>query len=275
MPSATHHVVNRGVDRARIFFDDQDRVTFGQLIGEASDRFGISILAYCLMDNHYHLIVHCPDAVLSSSMQFVGGRYAELVNFRHGRTGHLFGSRFHSSFIDSDAYHLAALRYVERNSLDLPGVASPDRYRWSSMRAHLGLRDGPAWLDSEKVLGWFPSVDAYRDFVLRDLTTSEPTVIELGHAEAVASLMVDTYVDADVSPIGLGRTVLLGLSQRLGPDNEQRVFERLGLSSDRSTKDAVRRAERRIRMHPSVDIAVDNVQRWLFDMSPHAGEAAA
>lgn len=275
LPAATHHVVNRGVDRRTIFFDDRDRVAFGRLIGEASERFGISIVAYCLMDNHYHLIVHCPDAVLSASMQFVGSRYAEFVNARHGRTGHLFGARFHSSYIDSDLYQLATLRYVERNSLDLPGVTSPEEYRWSSVRAHLELRTGPAWLDSAKVRGWFASVDAYRDFILRDITTTEPVVLRLDHAEAVATLMVDTYVDDVVSPIKLERTVLLGLSQRLGPDNQQRVFDRLALTSTRSVRDAVRRADRRIQAHPTINGAVDGAQRWLFDISSNDDQAAA
>ncbi len=266
LPDATHHVVNRGVDRGTIFFDDRDRITFGQLIGEASEQFGITIVAYCLMDNHYHLIIHCPDSVLSAAMQFLGSRYAESINARHGRTGHLFGSRFHSTLIDSNPYMLAALRYVERNSLDLPGVLSPDTYRWSSVRAHLGLRRSPSWLDSDRVLGWFDSVDQYRDFVLRDPATSEPRAIRFDHAEAVASLMIDTHVGEHASAIQLSRTVLLQLGRRLGPDNQQRLLDHLDLTTPRSVRDAYRRADHRSESMPTVQAAVDATQRWLFDM---------
>lgn len=185
------------------------------------------------------------------------------------------GTTVGSSFINSNAYQIATLRYVERNSLDLPDVWSPEDYRWSSVRAHLGRRAGPEWLATETVLQWFPSIEAYRSFILRDLTTSEPAVLDLGHAKAVATLMIDTHVETGVSTIQLERTILIGLSERLGRHNEQRVFDLLDLSSTRGVRDAVRRAERRIRDNPSVRDAIDGTQRWLFDVTTDPGRVAA
>ena len=117
-----HHVMNRGIDHGIVFFEDTDRIEFGQRLADMFDLFGIRIHAYCLMGTHFHLLCHCPDAGLSASMQRLGSLYTRHVNDRLGRDGALFRGRFHSRLIADDAHLLAAVRYIHRNPLDLPGV---------------------------------------------------------------------------------------------------------------------------------------------------------
>lgn len=150
-----HHVMNRGIDHGIVFFEDTDRIEFGQRLADMFDLFGIRIHAYCLMGTHFHLLCHCPDAGLSASMQRLGSLYTRHVNDRLGRDGALFRGRFHSRLIADDTHLAATARYIHRNALDLPGVSRARDYRWSSHRAYLGLRRGPRWLCTDRVFdGW-------------------------------------------------------------------------------------------------------------------------
>ncbi len=275
LPGLTHHVVNRGVDRCPIFVDDCDRSRFGEILGAAHERFGVTLQAYCLMDNHYHLMIHCPDPVLSESMQFIGSEYAGYFNAVHGRVGHLFGSRFWSAPLLTNAYTLGTLRYIERNSLDIAGVSSPDAYRWSSVRAHLGHRRSPEWLDTDTVLSRFQSVDSYAQFVGRSVRSTEPGRIDLRPIESVASLMIDSHVARDVSRIRLARTIQVGLSLRLGTTNERLLLDHLGFESRDQVRKAWRRFEGRAEAHPSIHTAVDSLQLWLFDIGDEVRDIAA
>lgn len=150
-----HHVMNRGIDHGIVFFEDTDRIEFGQRLADVFDLFGVRIHAYCLMETHFHLLCHCPDAGLSAAMQRLGSLYTRHVNDRLGRDGPLFRGRFHSRLIADDAHLVATVRYIHRNALDLPGVSRTRDYRWSSHRAYLGLRRGLRWLCTDHVFdGW-------------------------------------------------------------------------------------------------------------------------
>jgi REP element-mobilizing transposase RayT len=161
--------MNRGVDRADVFFDDNGRVQFGQRLADIHERFGVETHAYCLMDNHYHLLQHCPNGGLSEAMQHLGSIYTRHVNDRLGRDGPLFRGRFHSRLVTSDAQLLATVRYIHRNVLDLPGVESVDTYRWSSHRTYLGHRTRPPWMRVETVLSMFnDDRESFHRFVCDD-----------------------------------------------------------------------------------------------------------
>jgi REP element-mobilizing transposase RayT len=104
-----HHVMNRGVDHQQIFFADADRVEFGRLLGEIHTKWGVETLAYCLMDNHYHLILHTPDGGLSEAMQYLGVVYTRHTNDRVGRDGPICRGRFASMLVTTDSYLLGVL----------------------------------------------------------------------------------------------------------------------------------------------------------------------
>jgi REP element-mobilizing transposase RayT len=146
---AIYHVTSRGDRREPIYRDDADRVVHLGVIAQAMDRFDAQVLAYCLMGNHYHLVLHTREPNLSRLMRHVNGVYTQNFNRRHRLVGHLFQGRFKAILVDRDAYLLALCRYVERNAVAAGLVAAPGHWRWSSYRAHFGTDPTPAWLDSD------------------------------------------------------------------------------------------------------------------------------
>ena len=161
-----YHVMNRGVDRQSVFFDDADRVDFGRLLGVASDATETDVSAYCLMGNHFHLLVRAEYERLSAFMHALCTPFVRHLNDRIGRDGPLFKGRFHSVPVESDAHLLMAHRYIHRNPLGLPGVERSDHYRWSSQRTYLGLRRRPAWLSLDALADYFDGdVARYQRFV--------------------------------------------------------------------------------------------------------------
>jgi putative transposase len=148
-----HHVMNRGADRDRIFFTKGDGLAFERFLAEGTERFGVEVHAYCLMPNHFHLLLHCPNGGLSSFMQRLGSNDSRRINARSGDDGPLFRSRFRSLLIDSPQYLAQAGRYIHRNPLELSPPIDIVSYRWSSLRFHAGLEPPPSWLYTSTLLG--------------------------------------------------------------------------------------------------------------------------
>ncbi|NND76175.1 MAG: hypothetical protein HKN44_14320 [Ilumatobacter sp.] len=243
VPGGRFHVMNRGVARQTTFFDDRDRVEFGRLLGVGHDRFGVMATAYCLMNNHYHLVLHCPDGGLSDFMHHIGSVFTRHANDRSGRDGPLFRGRFRSIPITDDNQLLNTVRYVHRNALDLPGVRTIDDYRWSSHRAYLGHRRTPSWLETDPVLAIFgQDRSAFHSFVASDNATLRPVGADT--LPAIVDLVADECRD-DVGP-GVRRTLLLLVLDRLADvDDQQRLALTLKFSSQSALERALRRARRR------------------------------
>jgi len=261
---ATHHVVLKGVDGQPIFHGDEDRLEVDFRLHEIHEMYGIEVNAYCLMTNHLHLVLHCPDGGLSLAMKKFGESLAMFVNRRIGRTGHLFGNRFYSSVIETDHYFLCAVRYVERNALDLPGVERPGDHRWSSFRSTAGLRRGPRWLDSERVLGYFADRQQYRVFIERDLSTTEPDRIDLDALNGLVALVVDTLRGDSIS-MRQSRFAATLLADELGPTNRARLLRHLEFPSRRAESMAILRARRASETDPEIRSLVDTLRTQLFD----------
>ncbi len=153
-PGAIYHVTSRGDRRETIFEDDEDRRSFLTMVGQAMDRFDAAVLAYCLMDNHYHLVAHTRQANLSRLMQRLNGVYTQAYNRRHNKVGHLFQGRFKGILVDKNAYLLEVCRYVDLNPLRARMVRDPANWPWSSYRAHTGKAEAAAWLDTPAVHGF-------------------------------------------------------------------------------------------------------------------------
>jgi REP element-mobilizing transposase RayT len=146
---AVYHVTSRGDRRESIYQDDADRTAQLEIIGQAMDRFDAKVLAYCLMSNHYHLVLHTREGNLSRLMRHVNGVFTQAYNRRHGLVGHLLQGRFKSILVDCDPYLLALCRYVERNPVAAKMVRQAGDWPWSSYRAHVGQVPTPEWLDSD------------------------------------------------------------------------------------------------------------------------------
>lgn len=136
--SGIYHVMLRGVNRDAIFLDDEDCARFLHSLGQAKDASGCSVLAYCLMSNHAHLVLRTGDEPIGAVVKRLGVRYAGWFNRKYGRVGHLFQDRFKSLPVEDDAYFVTLLRYVWNNPVDAGLVDLPEEYLWSSRRL-LGL----------------------------------------------------------------------------------------------------------------------------------------
>lgn len=132
--SGVYHVTLRGVDRRDIFRDDVDRWRFLGLLAQARNQTGAHLLAFCLMTNHVHLLVHTPDGPPTAFVRRVAGRYGAWYNHRHQRTGHLFEGRYHSQPVDDDRYLAAAVSYVHTNPVRAGLCGTVQEYEWVSPR---------------------------------------------------------------------------------------------------------------------------------------------
>ena len=132
-PAACYHVLNRGHNRDALFADDEDRAYFLALLARYRDRFGLRLYHYCLMGNHFHLLLQLGDpGRLSALMAGLLRAYVHHCHRRRGFVGHLFQGRFKSPAIEAETYLLSCGRYIERNPLAAGLTAEPWRYRWSS-----------------------------------------------------------------------------------------------------------------------------------------------
>jgi len=154
-PGAVHHVRSRGNNRQAIFLDDGDRTHFLVLLAEAVRHYGWLVTAWVLMTNHFHLVLQTPEPNLSRGMKWLLGSYVAWFNKRHGRTGHLFGDRFHSDLIEEDSYLTRAVRYIVLNPVRAKMVERPEDYCWSSYRATAGLEQASEWLALETLAPFF------------------------------------------------------------------------------------------------------------------------
>jgi putative transposase len=144
-------VTSRGDRREPIAKDDADRKTFFEILGKALQRFDAEAWAYCLMGNHYHLVLHTREANLSRLMRHINGVYTQRFNRRHHLVGHLFQGRFKAILVDRDSYLLAVCRYVDLNPVRARMVKRPEDYPWSSYRGLAGLAPLPDWLIAEPI----------------------------------------------------------------------------------------------------------------------------
>ena len=154
-PDALYHVTARGDRRENIFEDDQDRRQFLLVLGQIIARFNWICYAWCLMDNHYHLLIQTPDGNLSKGMRQLNGVYTQSSNRRHQRAGHLFQGRFKAILVDSDAYLLELLRYVVLNPVRARMVNDAADWVWSSYRQSAGLAPAASWLSVARLLSQF------------------------------------------------------------------------------------------------------------------------
>lgn len=178
IPHHPHHVIQRGNDRQLIFRDVDDYAAFLGWLGDAALRFKVTIHAYVLMANHFHLLATPSDASgLGQMMQWVGRYYVPYFNAKYHRTGTLWQGRFKAAVIDSERYFMVCSRYIELNPVRAGIVNSPDDYEWSSYAHHVGIKSDP--LIGDHPLYWalgntpFAREAAYKQLVAQGLAQPE------------------------------------------------------------------------------------------------------
>ena len=229
---ALYHITSRGDRREAIFEDDEDREAFLGVLAEVVGRYNWICHAFCLMTNHYHLVIETVEGNLSQGMRQLNGVYTQASNRRHNRLGHLFQGRFKGILVDKDAYLLELSRYVVLNPVGAGMVDSPEQWPWSSYRAMIGEFPVPKWLAVDGLLSQFGIDRAearqhYRRFVLD----------------------------------GVGRGIWEGLRQQIYLGDEafvERMQDKAKIEGDALT---VPRAQRRAPAPPLADIAANHDER--------------
>jgi REP element-mobilizing transposase RayT len=150
-----HHVFARGNGKRTIFLVEHDRRLYLRLVGQVLARQQWNCLAYCLMDNHVHLLLETPQPNLGAGMCRLQGLYAQTFNKRHGRCGHLFGERFGSVLMRSDEQLLTVARYIALNPVEAGLIEDAADWPWSSHAAVVNGVAAPAWLDVARLLAYF------------------------------------------------------------------------------------------------------------------------
>ena len=169
-PGAVYHVTSRGNAREAIFLSDADRQTFLDVLADTVRKYNWLCHAYCLMDNHYHLVVETPDPNLSLGMRQLNGVYTQAFNRAHQRVGHVFQGRYKSIVVEKDSHLLELCRYVVLNPVRAGMAAKPDKWRWSSYQSTAYAGAVPDYLTVDWLLGQFSAKKTnarsrYRKFV--------------------------------------------------------------------------------------------------------------
>ena len=193
LAGAMYHVVQRGNYRQKIFLSDRDRLRFLEALGRYQEPLQYRIHAYCLLDNHVHLVMETKRPNLSRVLQRVFGSYTLYYNRKREKVGHLFQGRAKAFLVDSRAYLAEVSRYVHLNPVRAGLVTKPEAYTWSSLDSYLPGAKGKGWLTTERVLKRFEGNRArYMKFVYAGMEKEwKPTILQqvfLG-GEAFAATM--------------------------------------------------------------------------------------
>ena len=178
-PGALYHVTSRGNARNDIYRDDRDRANFLDIFTEIVKRYNWFCHAYCLMSNHYHLIIETPEANLSSGMRQLNGIYTQRFNKRHELVGHVFQGRYKAIMVDKDNYLLELCRYVVLNPVRAKLVKLPEHWQWGSYRPTAGMSKALEFLTVDWLLSLFGTdkkmaQQQYREFVRAGINKKPP-----------------------------------------------------------------------------------------------------
>ena len=169
-PGAVYHVMNRGLNQNRIFLEKKDYETFLVTLEEGCRLFDVSVYAYCLMPNHYHLLVCTPSGNLSRFMRHLNGVYTQRFNREHDRDGPLYRGRFKAILVQEDSYLIEVVRYIHMNPVKAKIVERLSQFKWSSHQTYIGKKSPEKGLDIDTVLRYFSSkrklaVEQYKRFM--------------------------------------------------------------------------------------------------------------
>ncbi|MFZ6820032.1 transposase [Undibacterium sp. Ji22W] len=197
-PGAIYHITSRGNARSAIYLGDDDRRGFLDLLAECITKFNWICHAYCLMDNHYHLLIETPDANLQVGMRQLNGVYTQQFNRRHAHVGHVFQGRYKAILVDKDSYLLQLCRYIVLNPVRAHMVTLPELYLWSSYAQTVSVQQDTSFVSTDWLLSQFSNKKStarkrFQQFVLQGIGQDSPWSklkgqVLLGNEEFVATL---------------------------------------------------------------------------------------
>jgi|SRR5687768_9225932 len=235
---ALYHVTSRGNELKAIFRDDGDRHLFLNILAQVTERFHWICHAYCLMGNHYHLVIETLDGNLSKGMRQLNGVYTQAYNRRHHRVGHLFQGRFKAILVQKESYYLEVCRYVVLNPVRAKTVKHPREWAWSSYRATGGAGQVARCLTVDELLSHFgrrrgPAQKRYREYVGEGIAGT--TIWD--NLEAQSLLGLEGFADA-LRGHATGKETLREIpkGQRLiGRASLKKLFDKTG--KEKATRD--------------------------------------
>ena len=202
VPGGVYHVMARGNGKAEVFLDDDDCAAFLGIFARTVSRFDWRCFSYCLMGNHFHLLVQTPEPNLSRGVQYLNGTYAQWFNERHDHWGHVFGGRYKSPLIQQDAHLLEVFRYIALNPVRAKRCDAPGDWWWSAHSALVGAVPAPRFLDVAGAHAWFGNPrdrSTYEAFVARtEPSDYEPKGAVYGDEEFVRSILPARRPDRDI-----------------------------------------------------------------------------
>jgi len=173
---ALYHITSRGNARQAIFLNEEDFTDFLEILNSVVKRYNFLLHDYCLMNNHYHLLIETPEGNLSKGMRQLNGLYAQRFNQKHRRVGHLLQGRYQSILVDKENYLLELSRYIVLNPVRAGMVKEPKDYRWSSYQGTSGYQKIPGlftdWILSQ--FGEEKTTIKYQTFVLSGIKETSP-----------------------------------------------------------------------------------------------------
>ena len=253
-----NHVLNRGAGRADIFRSARDARHFLRLLSEGSQGSCVEVHAYCLMGNHYHLLLRDPEGELSAFMHRLGSMYTRYFNHQLGSDGPLFRGRFNSLHVDTPEYQICSARYIHRNPLDIRPGEPLTVYPWSSYASHVGVRAAPAWLHTEVLIELHGGSAAMREFVEGTAGMSQ-TPIDWAIDMAIA----ETEHDRLVAAPHVRRTIEIALFERSDGRLREALDQRLAFPSTGAQRMALTRARQRLAASPELIDVVDRAFRLV------------
>lgn len=167
---SVYHITSRGNERKAIFRDDEDRARILDILHAVNKRYNWLCHAYCLMNNHYHIVIETPDGNISKGMRQLNGVYTQTYNRRHDRVGHIFQGRYKAILIQKESHLLEVCRYVVLNPVRAKTAKKPEEWRWSSYRGTIGKEKPHSCLTTDWILGQYgirrrAAEKKYREFV--------------------------------------------------------------------------------------------------------------
>lgn len=297
-PGAYYHVTARGNEQRDIYKSQADRERFCSYLASASERYGAVVHVWCLMSNHYHLLVETPAGNLSQIMRHINGAYTNYFNTKRKRAGHLLQGRYKAILVEKDAYALELSRYIHLNPVRAGLCKRPEDHVWSSYRCYTGQLSTPGWLQRREILAYVDNnSERYRSFVedgLREeikspfasvvgsailgepefvrnmeehhLSTTDrhrdlPALRKIGRRWTLEEILnaVDATIGAD-SP--LARKIAIHLCHRLSGTKLREIGERFGIGESAVSQES-RRLAMRLKDDESLSRQVEEVRKQL------------
>lgn len=236
---AIYHLTSRGVSRSRIFGDTADYECFIRLMHKVVKGYTWTCHGFCLMTNHFHLIIETPRMNLSEGMQELNGAYACYYNKKYGRVGHLFQNRFHSAIVTKDAHFLELIRYIVLNPVKAGIAESVESWRWSSYSTMTGDGFKYRFVTTDRTLSEFDDCTGgrtagYREHVAHGLETDPlwkfytTDLLDEEEVQEVRRPLIDVFENK-----GFTRDQLIWVAHRIHRYRTRDIAEFLGISHGR------------------------------------------